>query len=246
MISYNQHVLTRGGNPEETWLNEGLSSFAEELGGRLVPDTLCDKSDCLTQFSLINLDNASRYLSDPVSNYLIGPDRIPLPLEEYGSGWLFVRWLMDHYATTPELGTDLSHRLDGTDRTGAINVAREAGASFSSLVMNWQLANYLDDLPGFTPADPLWQYTSWNFRLTYTSLHTQNPGLFPRAVPLQPPPAPNGLFNETGALLAGSGRHLLVEQDVNAPSASLRLTGTDGSTALDASVAPFVGVVRIR
>ena len=58
MISFNQHVLVRGGNAEETWLNEGLSSFAEELGGRLVPDALCANTDCLTQFSLINLDNA--------------------------------------------------------------------------------------------------------------------------------------------------------------------------------------------
>ena len=33
MISFNQHVLVRGGNVEETWLNEGLSHFAEELGG---------------------------------------------------------------------------------------------------------------------------------------------------------------------------------------------------------------------
>jgi hypothetical protein len=37
-----------------------------------------------------------------------------------------------------------------------------------------------------------------------------------------------------------------VNQDPNAPGASLRLTGTDGTTALPASVAPFVGVVRIR
>ncbi|HEX9895910.1 MAG TPA: hypothetical protein VGA78_18405, partial [Gemmatimonadales bacterium] len=28
MISFNQHVLVRGGNVEETWLNEGLSHFA--------------------------------------------------------------------------------------------------------------------------------------------------------------------------------------------------------------------------
>ena len=246
MISYNQHVLVRGGSPEQTWLNEGLSSFAEELGGRLVPDALCANSDCLTQFSLINLDNASRYLTDPVSNYLIGPDRIPLPLEEYGSGWLFVRWLADHYATTATLGTDLTQKLDATNRTGVANVVHATGATFSSLVTNWQLANYLDDLPGFTPVDPLLKYTSWNFRQTYASLNSQDPTDFPRAEPLQPPVAANGVFAETGTLLAGSGRHLLVNQDPNAPGASLRLTGTDGTTALPASVAPFVGVVRIR
>jgi hypothetical protein len=246
MISYNQHVLVHGGNPEQTWLNEGLSSFAEELGGRLVPDALCTNTDCLTQFSLINLDNASRYLSDPISNYLIGPDRVPLPLEEYGSGWLFVRWLMDHYATTPVIGTDLTRKLDGSDHTGASNVANATSAPFGVLVMNWQLANYLDDLPGFTPADPLLQYTSWNFRATYASLHAQAPGLFPRAAPLEPPVATNGAYSETGTLLAGSGRHLLVDQDASAPPVTLTLTGSDGTTAIPGSSAPFVGLVRIR
>jgi hypothetical protein len=246
MISYNQHVLNRGGNPEQTWLNEGLSSFAEELGGRQVPDQLCLNSDCLTQFSLINLDNASRYLSDPVGNYLVGPDRIPLPLEEYGAGWLFVRWLADHYATTATLGTDLTQRLVATSRTGAANVSRVTGEDFSTLVASWQLANYLDDLPSFTPASPLLEYTSWNFRQVYAALNAQDPTDFPRAFPLVPPSAPDGAYDENGTLLAGSGRHLLVDQDANAPGLSLKLTGTDGTTALPTSSAPFVGVVRIR
>ena len=41
MISYNQHVLVAAGSAEDTWLNEGLSHFAEELGGRSVPDAEC-------------------------------------------------------------------------------------------------------------------------------------------------------------------------------------------------------------
>ena len=246
MISYNQHVLTRGGAPEQTWLNEGLSSFAEELGGRLVPDPLCLNSDCLTQFSLINFDNASRYLTDPVGNYLVGPDRIPLPLEEYGAGWLFVRWLADHYATTPTLGTDLTQHLVATSRTGAANVSHATGEDFSTLVANWQLANYLDDLPSFTPASSLLQYSSWNFRQVYAALNAQDPADFPRPFPLEPPTAPDGAYDESGTLLGGSGRHLLVDQDPNAPGVSLKLTGTDGTTAISASSAPFVGVVRIR
>jgi hypothetical protein len=246
MISYNQHVLTRGGAPEQTWLNEGLSSFAEELGGRLVPDPLCLNSDCLTQFSLINLDNASRYLTDPVGNYLVGPDRIPLPLEEYGAGWLFVRWLADHYATTTTLGTDLTQQLVATSRTGAANVSHVTSEAFSSLVANWQLANYLDNLPGFAPASPLLQYSSWNFRQVYASLNAQDPADFPRPFPLEPPTAPDGAYDESGTLLGGSGRHLLVDQSANAAGLSLKLTGTDGTTAIPASSAPFVGVVRIR
>src|SRR5437867_2535680 len=36
MISYNQHVLLRGGGGELPWLNEGMSHYAEELGGRAI------------------------------------------------------------------------------------------------------------------------------------------------------------------------------------------------------------------
>src|SRR5947208_2358090 len=40
LISFNQHVLIRGGNQEDLWLDEALSSFAEELGGRsFLPDS---------------------------------------------------------------------------------------------------------------------------------------------------------------------------------------------------------------
>ena len=246
MISFNQHALARGGHVEETWLNEGLSSFAEELGGRLVPDASCANNDCLTQFSLINLDNAQRYLSDPVGNYLVGPDRVPIPLGEYGSGWLFVRWLLDHYATTATLGTDLTRKLDGTTRTGMDNVVNATGADFPSLVVHWQLANYLDGLPGFTPADPRDQYLSWNFRDAYASLHASYPGLFPSVYPLDPPTATDGRFEETGTLLAGSGLHLLIDLTPDGAGANLALTDTDGSSALPSGAGPRIGLVRIR
>ena len=47
MINFNQHVLLRGGGGELLWLNEGLSHYAEELGGRsyvLTPDATV--TDC--------------------------------------------------------------------------------------------------------------------------------------------------------------------------------------------------------
>jgi len=51
---------------------------------------------------------------------------------------------------------------------------------------------------------------------------------------------------ETGTLLAGSGRHLLVDQDASASPVTLTLTGSDATTAIPGSSAPFVGLVRIR
>ena len=38
MISFFHHVVARGGEPEEPWLNEGLSHIAEELASRVFED----------------------------------------------------------------------------------------------------------------------------------------------------------------------------------------------------------------
>ncbi|MGH7657127.1 MAG: hypothetical protein ACREL6_02755, partial [Gemmatimonadales bacterium] len=106
MISFNQHSLVRSGPPEQLWLNEGLSHFAEELGGRLLPDARCPQaSSCLSQFvGSGNLQNAFTYLSNIEDNFLVTTSGIG-SLGERGAGWLFVRWLADQFATDTILGT---------------------------------------------------------------------------------------------------------------------------------------------
>jgi hypothetical protein len=247
MINYNQHVLVRGGSSEATWLNEGLSTFAEELGGRQVPDPLCTNSDCFTQYTLSNLENGYRYLSDVESDYLVGPTGRdpPIPLAEYGSAWLFVRWVADHFGQPPVLGADITRRLVGTNQIGSDNVTSATGVPFSTLVTQWQMANYLDHLPGFTPSDSRLQYQSWDFRQVYNSLHDQQPGRFPLSYPLVPD-STTGSYSRSGQLLAGSGRHVLVLQEAASGEITLKLTGTDGATSLPVSAQPRIGLVRIR
>jgi hypothetical protein len=246
MINYNQHVLVRGGTSEDTWLNEGLSTFAEELGGRQVPDPVCFNNDCRTQFILGNLANAYDFLTDLESNYLVGADTvIPVPLTEYGAAWLFVRWLADHFSQTPTLGTDLTRRLVQTTNSGSDNVESVTGEAFSTLVTQWQMANYLDDLPAFTPGSPRLQYDSWDFRQIYASLNQQDPVAFPLSYPLEPDIA-NGGYTRSGTLNAGSGRHVLLIQQLSSGEVDFKLTESDGSSALPATAQPRVGITRIR
>jgi hypothetical protein len=246
MISYNQHVLLRKGRVENTWLNEGLSTFAEEIGGRTVPDSLCFNSDCLTQFVFDDFDNAYSYLLDVEQSFLIGPNRPPIPLTQYGAAWLFVRWLADHFAETVGLGTELTRKLDQTNLRGADNVRAATGVPFSTLIAEWQLANYLDDLPGFTPANPRLQYLSWNLRQVYGGLNQSNPGTFPLSYPLVPDSTSGASYARSGSLRAGSGRHLLIVQPPSAGTVDLRLLDTDGTSAVADSVQPRVGLARIR
>jgi hypothetical protein len=247
MISYGQHVIERNGGAEDTWLDEGLSGFAEELGGRLVPGNRCVESDCLTQFHAGNLINAYDYLATDGDAYLIGPRRPPLPLTQYGATWLFVRWLADHFAADATFGTDLTRALVQTTRTGAENVELVADAPFDRLVGEWQLSNYLegdpdlDDLTGGTRLG----YTSWSLGDIFAEFNEVDPQGFPRAYPLAPDVFNGAAYLRSGTLRAGSGRHLLVQQPASA-ALDLLLTGPDGADALSPGVVPRVALLRLR
>ena len=239
MISFNQHVLVRGGVSEDTWLNEGLSHFAEELGGRLIPNSECPSStSCAREFlGLGDLANAFEYLARPDSFFLIEPGSSTGSLEERGANWLFVRWLADHFAGDSILGTSLTRALVATNQVGSSNVASRTGVDFSTLVGEWQMTNYLDDLPGFTASWSRLRYKSWDFRFAADSV-----GL---SFPLVPDITDGTNYEHSGTLRAGSGRHVRVVQPAGAPGVDLRLTNATGR-ALPSSIEPRVALVRIR
>jgi hypothetical protein len=238
MISYNQHVLVRHGSAEDTWLNEGLSHFAEELGGRQVPDVECPTGSCFNEYIRDgDLANAFEYLTSPEDFFLIEPGNSTGSLQERGANWLMVRWLADHFAADTILGTDLTHRLDATAQTGGANVAAQTGEDFSKLVGEWQLANYLDDLPGFSEPTGRLRYRSWNFRQQAAAL-----GL---SYPLVPDSTSGVSYSHSGVLRAGSGRHIRVVQAAGAASVDLTLTDPAGA-ALSSTLEPRIALVRVR
>jgi len=245
MINFNQHVLVRNGDAEDTWLNEGLSGFAEELGARQVPDTRCVDNDCLTQFGIGDFINAYDFLSSLEENYLIGPATPPLPLSEYGATWLFVRWMGDHFSTTQPLATDFTRKLVQTNRTGADNVENATGEDFPTLITQWHLTNYTESLAQFTPASDRISYTSWAFRENWAVFNQNDPGNFPRPYPLDPD-VTSGNYETAGSLLAGSGKHVVIDQAPNSPVLDFKITRSDGTTVLPTSAAARVALLRIR
>jgi hypothetical protein len=238
MISYNQHVLVRNGVAEDTWLNEGLSHFAEELGGRQVPDVECTTGSCFNEFVVSgDVNNAFDYLTSPEDFFLIEPQDSTGSLEERGANWLFVRWLADHFASDTILGTDLTRSLDGTSLIGGANVEARTGQSFSTSVGEWQLANYLDDLPGFVESTGRLRYKSWDFRAEAAAEG--------RTFPLVPDSTDGVDYAHSGVLRAGSGRHVLIFQNPGAGPVDLTLTSSTG-TALPSNIEPRIALVRVR
>jgi hypothetical protein len=151
MISYNQHVLVRRGEDETTWLNEGLSHLAEEMGGRLferrypapqgrgLPTQLLP--DSAIPFYRGDIDNALLYLGAPATHSVSAFDGLG-SLEERGASWLFLRWLM------AQKGESILGRLVQSPRTGRRNVEEVAGEPFPVLFGDFVIALAADSIGG--------------------------------------------------------------------------------------------------
>jgi hypothetical protein len=237
MISFNQHVLLRGGTSEVTWLNEGMSHFAEEIAGRELADTRCPGfSTCLRQFTdRGDLENGFFYLQSPESFFLVYPGSSFGQLEERGASWLFVRWLSDHFAADTLLGTEVTRALERTTLTGSSNVASVTGIPFVQLVGEWQLANFTESIPGFTGSNGRLHYRTWDLGFAFAQASGGQP------YPLVPD-GTSGTYSRLGTLRGGSGRHVLVTQGANTGAIDLQLKGDNKF----ASLVPSFAVVRTQ
>ena len=245
MISWGHHVTHGNGIPEDLWLNEGLSHYAEELGARLfVPqDTI---SFCYFIFG--DVHNSAQYLANPESYFLVDSTGIG-GLANRGAYWLFVRFLVDQFsADTFTASNDaFTRRLQDPIHTGAANVMQATGASFASLVGRWALANYVSDLPGFNAPSTL-QYVKWRFRSDYPTIHNACALVgsnFPSTYPLAPGSGDGSALSLAGTLRSGSGSYYLGQQPVG-PAGFTLLFSTGTGTALRTSLVPRLNVIRIH
>ena len=250
MISFNQHALVRGGSSEDVWLNESLSHFAEELGGRLIPNAECTPggfTSCRAQYTSGNLLNAYEFMKKPGQTFLVFPNSTQGTLEERGAGWLFMRWVLDHFAADTIIATDLTRALEGTSNTGVTNLQAVTGASFSVMVPQWLMALYLDDGPDL-PVEPTGRlrYKSWGFRAIFTD--PGNSQVFPTGFPLVPLPVTAGssILSKSDTLRAGTGYYFLLSQPANATGLDIHVTANSSGTPLDPALQARFGVVRIR
>jgi hypothetical protein len=237
MISFNQHVLIRGGTSEDTWLNEGLSHFAEELGGRQIDNIECTNNSCLSQYVSDNVGNAYNYLLNPEATFLIEPGNSTGTLEERGANWLFVRWFLDQFSVDTVLGTDMTRQLEATNSNGFANVAARSGVSFPTLVTEWQLANFLEGDTQFIQdaTTERFRYKTWNLR----GIYTNNPQIFPKPYPLTPALITTSVVH-SGTLRGGSGLHLRVQRAPGDVAFNFSLQ------VASATVQPRIGVVRVK
>jgi hypothetical protein len=115
LINFNEHVLVRRGEGEESWFNEGLSHLSEDL--------VAGYSESGHD------DNISAYLHDPEATGLIGD--AGGSSAKRGAAYLFVRGLRDR------LGAGVIQHLVATGLAGRDNVEEAAGQTMDELLAFW-------------------------------------------------------------------------------------------------------------
>jgi len=236
MINFVEHVLVKGANrSEDGWLDEGLSKYAEELAGR---SYLADAdTGMFSTYAIGAVFDGYKYLLAPGDTPLLIPaDNGSLAM--VGASWLFTRYIVDQF------GDSLPGKLVQTSLTGASNVAAQTGQPFGQTISNWALANWVSDLPGFAAPSEL-RYTTWHFRRTFSSLHSQDAQDFPLVYPLVPTRSAGDAVNLTGTLKSGSGAYLRAVQPAGGAAFTLHLSA-NGTTAVSPVVVPRLVVLRIR
>lgn len=193
-------------NNKNSWLEESTAMLAEEMWGRAVfgytqrgntnyrSSVFCEIRPqpqhfgvCPPPIKPVTMLDHFYYLgefeSSTESRSIVGSTAND-DFSFYGSGWMFLRWVIDTYGGTE--AQFIKQIVRESVLPGAQSVEARAGKPFAELLAGWSLAVALDDRPDFTPADPRFSLASWNTRDIFAGLNTDfsNTSFFPKAVPL--------------------------------------------------------------
>ncbi|HEX7941082.1 MAG TPA: hypothetical protein VF488_04730, partial [Gemmatimonadaceae bacterium] len=227
MISWNQHVIVRNGPDEETWLNEGLSHIAEEMGSRYYEHKYPAPLGRTNPAQLFP-DSAEGFISGDLFNaysFMLEPARWSITeflsrgrVEERGGAWLFLRWLGDQKDST------IYAKLDQTVLTGVANVEAQSGEKLPHLYGDFTLALYADSLVGVDRSQlpPRDRFLSRNLRQLFQALYDATSGrrdLVPRPWPL-PLTSVNEPGSASSSMLPGTAEFYVVHLPNPAPAAA--------------------------
>lgn len=231
-----QHMINQGirlldpavDSAETSWLNEGLSHFAEEVIGRakrgfgdfqrLTFNDVNPGSQNGDDYNAFFRQNFARYrtwmqrpdTSSPTSN------ASRTQLAPRGASWMFLRYAVDHHSGG-NMKAFLRSLVRGPD-IGLRNLLQHAnGAQFDDLLSGWLIAQFADGLnvPGL-PAR--YQMSSWAVRDVMAGASN---GLFP----LQVTPLPASVDTKS---ISGSGNYFRLTRTGAAPETTFRMVAPGG------------------
>jgi hypothetical protein len=192
LINFSQHVIVSGGDPSSSWLDEGMSIVAEELGSRYY-ENKCPPPQCRSDPSQIFPDSSQGFVQDFLGDsydYAYLPDTATITLSTddengfawRGGAWLFARWLGD------QMGNNVFRQLERGPSNALTDVQSVTGQTFPSLFANFGIALYTDSLPGLprATAPAANRFVSRNMKQLWARVFvTGGPPEFPLQDPVQ-------------------------------------------------------------
>jgi len=175
-------------NYEATWLEEATARLAEEFYARAVSGY--GQGDNVTYQESVWCERRVgtnwpacepipaimlKHFGALYSYYGAIENRSPLgPVNStdatfYASGWLLVRWAMDH-SNIPEAAFSRA-LVDEFSYRGTANLAARAGRPFRDMLADFTLAIAMDDHPSGVTTAPELRFPSWNTRNIMAELH---------------------------------------------------------------------------
>jgi hypothetical protein len=248
LISFSQHVVLHGGNPEDGWLDEGMSLVAEELGSLYFERHFPPPSGRASPTQLFP-DSAQGFIAGDLSSsyaYLLRPDSASTTLHSdaddglawRGGDWLLLRWLGDHEAP------GFYKQLEQSTRTGAANIAAAAGEPFAALFADFGVSLYTDSVPGVAKAavPARYRFQSRTLRALYDRLYASDgPSAdVPRPFPIA---AASLRGSVTASMVPGTTSYYLLTTAAGG-AVTLRFA-TPAGTPLGTALHPQLSIVRL-
>ena len=191
LINYSQHVVVNHGVPLSSWLDEGMSITAEELGSRYY-ENKCPTPACRSDPSQLFPDSSQGFVNGFLYDsyqYALLPDTASLTLHndsENGFSWRGGDWALVRYLTD-RFGDPFLQQLEQGPSDGLSAIAAASGQAFPSLFASFGTALYtFPGLPRGT-APEADRFQTRNMRQLWARLFTTSgPSTsFPVAMPLE-------------------------------------------------------------
>lgn len=250
LINYSQHVVISGGAPSSSWLDEGMSIVAEELGSVYYEKKYpCPGTQCAGAGQLFP-DSSQGFIQDFLYDsyqYALFPDTATITLSTddengfswRGGAWLFARWLGD------QQGSTVYSRLERGPSNGIADLQQVTGQSFQTLFSNFGIALYADSMPGLprTTAPPANRFVSRNVRQLWARLFATSAGSdVPTASPLTLIP----VNTDTSAALLLPGTMTFFRLDTPANESTITIQfSSDGGLPFAPLLVPQLAVFRL-
>lgn len=256
-------ILPSGFFARDQWLEESSAMAAEELWARGIfnyaPKTNVDYAqsiycevrptpnaswpECQPTKPLAMIDHffyVYDYLSNAERKSAVGAvDSNDFSF--YGSGWLFLRWVIDNYAISEAAFlTGITREMQ---KPGTENIEKHSNRALADLLADFALAVALDDYPGFTARDAKHSIASWNTRDIFTGLNRDFATTFTTATPLRPRANGFGQFVVDIPSVRGGGFALFEVAGTSTNKQLLEFRGASG-TSFPAEMR--VKVVRVQ